>query len=255
MVLTGAENAAPAKNNDTRSKNDVADEAVRLVSADGKGRPIDIPLSKPATDGATDTDKRSNPARVDTATVIEARRYLGFSPDINTTTLTNAIKSDTTWTEALSHVNRAELSLEGNTVTEVNTLKLQMNPGDLGNMVASLKLKGDELTVEVRVDTIEAYRRLSADQDGIVKALQDQGFSIDSVTVQLNPTEKAEAGSDRDLARQDQGKQDAQRNQADGRNDNARQGAQNSWTRNDDAGISTTSDGRTDPSRAGDIYL
>jgi chemotaxis protein MotD len=254
LLLNTHENAAATVKRDdhTRGKDDSATEAVRLVSADGKGRPIDVPLAKSGTDGVTDTDKRSNATKFETATVIEARRYLGFSAETNTQTLTSAIKSDSTWTEALAHVNRAELSLEGDTVKEVNTLKLQMNPGDLGNMVASLKLKGDELTVEVRVDTIEAYRHLSNDQDGIVKALQDQGFSIDKVSVQLNATERTEANSDRDLARQDQGQKD---NQASGRNENARQGNQNSWTRDEDAGISTSADGRTDSSRAGNIYL
>jgi chemotaxis protein MotD len=251
LLLAGHENAAKGEDH-TRRKDDSATEAVRLVSADGKGRPVDISLTKSGTDGVADPDKRSNSAKFDTATVIEARRYLGFSADANTQTLTTAIKSDATWTEALSHVNRAELSLEGDTVKEVNTLKLQMNPGDLGSMVASLKLKGDELTVEVRVDTIEAYRHLSNDQDAIVKALQDQGFSIDTVSVQLNATERTEANSDRDLARQDQGQKD---NQASGRNENARQGNQDSWTRDDDAGISTSADGRTDSSRTGNLYL
>ncbi|CAN7482725.1 flagellar hook-length control protein FliK [Rhizobium sp. LjRoot254] len=254
LLLNAHENAAATTKRDDHAhgKDEPATESVRLVSADGKGRPIDVPLTKSGTDGVADTDKRSNATKFDTATVIEARRYLGFSTETNTQTLTSAIKSDTTWTEALAHVNRAELSLEGDTVKEVNTLKLQMNPGDLGNMVASLKLKGDELSVEVRVDTIEAYRHLSNDQGGIVKALQDQGFSIDKVSVQLNATERTEANSDRDLARQDQGQKD---NQASGRNENARQGNQDSWTRDEDAGISTSADSRTDSSRAGNIYL
>jgi len=257
LFQAGHENAAvAAKGNDTaHGKDDAAAEAVRLVSADGKGRPVDIPLTKTATDSVTDTDKRPNSAKFDTATVVEARRYLGFSQESNTQTLTGAIKSDPTWTEALAHVNRAGLSLEGDTVKEVNTLKLQMNPGDLGNMVASLKLKGDELTVEVRVDTIEAYRHLSADQDGIVKALQDQGFSIDKVSVQLNAPERTEASSDRDFGRQDQNQKGDQGNQPSGRNHNARQGNQNPWTRDEDVGISTAADGRIDSPRASDIYL
>src|SRR5690606_4170468 len=120
-------------------------------------------LLKSGNDAVADTDKRSNGPKFDTATVLEARRYLGFSTDTNTATLTGAIKSDATWTNALSQAGRVGLSLEGDTVREVNTLKLQMNPGDLGNMVASLKLKGDELTVEVSVETIDAYRQLSSD--------------------------------------------------------------------------------------------
>ena len=253
LLQTGHENPLAAKDSHTaRGKDDPAADAVRLVSADGKGRPVDIALAKTDKDGVTETDK---PTKFDTATVVEARRYLGFSQDSNAQTLTGAIKSDQTWTEALSQVNRAGLSLEGDTVKEVNTLKLQMNPGDLGNMVASLKLKGDELTVMVRVETIEAYRHLSADQDAIVRALQDQGFSIDKVSVQLTAPERTQADSDRDLGQQAQSQKGDQGNQPSDRNHNARQGDQTPWTRDENVGTSTAADGRIGAPRTGDIYL
>src|SRR5690606_37256166 len=135
--------------------------------------------------------------------------------DGNATALANAAKADPTWSAALGAMQRADLATLGNTVTEVNTLKLQMNPVNLGAMVASLKLKGEELTVELRVDSIEAYRHLSADHDDIGKALQDQGFSIDKVTVQLNATDRTDAGADRDAARQGQARQEGQGGQPD----------------------------------------
>jgi hypothetical protein len=237
-------------------------DAVRLVSADGRGRPVDISLPKVADEPQKDIDKPANSAKVDTATVLEARRYLGFTPDTNATALTNAAKADPSWSAALEAVQRADLAGLADTVKEVNTLKLQMNPENLGNMVASLRLKGEELTVELRVDSVEAYRQLSADHDDIVQALQDQGFSIDKVTVQLNATDRTDTGTDRDMARQGQAQaqreEQAQQREGQGgqpgRND-GRQDGRPHWTIAGETVDNAPADGRADPGRTGNIYL
>ena len=243
----------PHVQNDRAESKSSGDDVVRLVSADGRGKPVDVSLPKVTGEPVTkDADKSSTATKVETATVLEARRYLGFSPDGNATTLVNAVKADPTWTSALQAVQNADLSGLADTVKEVNTLKLQMNPENLGNMVASLKLKGDELSVDVRVDSVEAYRHLSNDQDEIVKALQDQGFSIDKVTVQLNATERTDTGADRDMARQGQARreeQDGQSNRNNGRDNN-----QSGWKSGRDGQGAASGDGG-EPGRAGNIYL
>jgi chemotaxis protein MotD len=229
------------------------DEVVRLVSADGRGRSVDVSLPKVAGEpAAKDTDKSSAATKVETATVLEARRYLGFSADSNATTLSHAVKADPTWTSALQAVQNVDLSGLADTVKEVNTLKLQMNPENLGNMVASLKLKGEELTVEVRVDSVDAYRQLSSDHDEIVKALQDQGFTIDKVTVQLNATERTDTGADRDMQRQGQAQRDEQGGQSN--RNNARDNSQPEWASGRDGQDPASGDG-AEPGRAGNIYL
>jgi chemotaxis protein MotD len=198
-------------------------------------------------------------SHLDTATVLEARRYLGFTPEPNATALATAIKADPTWTEALQATERSDLGTLGNTVTAVNTLKLQMNPENLGSMVASLRLKGEELTVELRVDSAEAYQQLSADHDDIVKALQDQGFSIDKVTVQLNATDRTDTGADRDMARQGQAQRDGQAEQRDrqdsrsGRNDG--QSGEPRWASSGALADGGAGDSRSDTGRTGNIYL
>jgi chemotaxis protein MotD len=197
-----ARSDAPAEGDDKNSG------AVRVVSADGRGRAVEINLAKVTSEQSKDLDKSSTSPRIETATVLEARRYLGFTQDTNASVLANAAKADPGWSAALRAADRLDLVTLGNTVTEVNTLKLQMNPENLGNMVASLRLKGEELTVELQVSSVEAYRHLSADQDDIVKALQDQGFTIDKVTVQLNAAERTDTGTDRDLSRQGQQRED-----------------------------------------------
>lgn len=238
---------------DAPTKGDV----VRLVSANGRGRPVDVEVPAVTGEVQKDAPKSSNTPKFETATVLEARRYLGFTPEPNATALATAIKADPTWTEALRSAQRSDLGTLGNTVTEVNTLKLQLNPENLGNMVATLKLKGEELTVELRVDTIEAYRYLSADHDDIVKGLQDQGFSIDKVTVQLNATEKTDAGADRDMGRQNQAQRDELAQQRDGQRgrDGSRPDGQPRWTPTGDVHESASGDGRTEPDRTGNLYL
>lgn len=247
--------AVDARNSrDSRTETKAAgDDVVRLVSADGRGRPVDVSLGKVAGEPVTrDAEKSSAANKVDTATVLEARRYLGFSPDSNATSLVNAVKSDPTWTSALQAVQNTDLSGLADTVKEVNTLKLQMNPENLGNMVASLKLKGEELSVEVRVDSVEAYRQLSSDHDDIVKALQDQGFTIDKVTVQLNATERTDTGADRDMARQGQAQREEQGGQSN--RNNSRSDDQPGWTSGRDGQEAASGDG-AEPGRTGNIYL
>ncbi|MGV3550696.1 flagellar hook-length control protein FliK [Rhizobium sp.] len=247
----------PAGDDDKAS--DQRADVVRV--GNGRGRSVDIDV--PAVPGTQSQDgaKSAGTPKIETATVLEARRYLGFSTDTNGGALAAAVKADPTWTSALQAAQRADLGTLANTVTEVNTLKLELNPGDLGTMVASLKLKGEELTVELRVNSAEAYRSLTADHDDIVKSLQDQGFSIDKVTVQLNATEKTDTGADRDLARQQQrdGQGDGRTSQREGqggqpgRDDGAR--GQPRWTSSGAPVDVGTGDGRSEPGRTGNLYL
>ena len=66
----------------------------------------------------------------------------------------------------------------------LHTLKLQLNPVSLGAVTAVLKLSGDDLSVEIKVQTAEAYRQIKQDNESIVKALRGQGFGVEQITVQ-----------------------------------------------------------------------
>ena len=206
------ENATHHSESAADDKADGVADTIRLVSADGKGRAVDVSLSAKAGEAVSE-DSNASQGKVDFVTVLEQRRYLGFSSESNASALTNAIKSDTSWAQAIRNA-----SLDGSaTASEVNTLKLQLNPDHLGSMTASLRLKGDELSVDLRVETIEAYRQLSSDHDSIVKSLRDQGFAVDQVTVQLSPATKMDSGSNADS------QTDGRQNNFDNQGDNARQ--------------------------------
>lgn len=72
----------------------------------------------------------------------------------------------------------------------LSTLKIQLNPGELGVVTAVMKLVGDDLQVQLRVSNIEAYRLLSEDSSAIVKALRGQGFGIEQINVHLTAADK-----------------------------------------------------------------
>ena len=68
--------------------------------------------------------------------------------------------------------------------TAAHVLKIQLRPVELGTVTASLRLAGDQLSVEIQVENAEAYHRLSADRDTINTALRGLGFDVDRITIQ-----------------------------------------------------------------------
>lgn len=84
----------------------------------------------------------------------------------------------------------ANADLHLNRPQTLHTLKIQLNPLELGQVTAVMRLTGEELSVELRVETPEAYRQLSSDSESIVRSLRAQGYGVDQVTVM-------QAGSDR----------------------------------------------------------
>ncbi len=69
----------------------------------------------------------------------------------------------------------------------LHTLKLQLNPLSLGSVTAVLKLSGEELSVDIKVETIEAYRQLTDDNKAILKSLRSQGYGVEQITIQHVP--------------------------------------------------------------------
>lgn len=66
---------------------------------------------------------------------------------------------------------------------QAHMLRIELHPAELGMVVANLRMTGDQLSVELRPETAEAYRRLSQDSDTIAKSLKNLGLDVDSVTV------------------------------------------------------------------------
>ncbi|MDX8530397.1 flagellar hook-length control protein FliK [Mesorhizobium sp. VK25A] len=73
-----------------------------------------------------------------------------------------------------------------------HVLKIELHPSELGSVTASLRLSGEQLSIEMKPETHEAYRRLTADSDAIVKSMRSLGFDVDKVTI-LQPSIAAHA--------------------------------------------------------------
>jgi len=109
--------------------------------------------------------------------------------------LANLISADPGW-KAAAAPSFQPLTAQPN-LASAHTLKLQLHPAELGMVTANLRFSGEHLTVELRVENGEAYRRLSADSETIVKSLRSMGLNIDQVTIQQpQSSATAQGGAD-----------------------------------------------------------
>ncbi|WEX08320.1 flagellar hook-length control protein FliK [Chelativorans sp. AA-79] len=69
----------------------------------------------------------------------------------------------------------------------LHTLKLQLQPVELGTVTARLSLSGDQLLVELQVETAEARHKLQADGDAMREALRTLGYDVDRIVIQQAP--------------------------------------------------------------------
>lgn len=65
----------------------------------------------------------------------------------------------------------------------VRSLSIALQPAALGSVTANLHLSGQQLRIDVEVQTEEAHQRLSNDADDIVKSLRSLGFDVSHVTI------------------------------------------------------------------------
>jgi chemotaxis protein MotD len=188
-VLLDAALAEDALNKTILEKSVAADEtekrSFRLVSAQG-GRSLDMTIGTDQNGKAT-VDTSTKTSGAETVTVLDSRRFLGFTQSTNGAALTSTISGDAEWQRAMqSGATLQNEQARSGTSNVVNTLKLQMTPIDLGTVTATLRLVGEELSVHLTVETRAAHQQLSDDSSGILGALRAQGFSVDQVTVTMS---------------------------------------------------------------------
>lgn len=186
-------------------QSETSDRTFRVVRADGKGEPMI--LQSDATAGVEDSGET---ATVDTVTVLDARRFIAPASTTNGASITAAMLGDSEWVSAMTPgselANAATQSSQGKVV---NTLKLQMSPIELGSVTATLRLSGEELSVQLTVDNPAALRQLSNDSSDILKSLRAQGLTVDHVQVnmQVASTDRSADSGQNNLASQQQGQQ------------------------------------------------
>jgi chemotaxis protein MotD len=226
----------------------------RISRADGRGESMDVHIGADQA-GPKDGSKKAD---VENVSVIDSRRYIGLAQNTNSAAVTAALSGDSEWARAMEPSsalsNAAEWTSTGKVV---NTLKIQMNPIDLGLVTATMRLSGDALNVDLKVETGAAYRQLKEDHGKILEALRSQGYTIDNVTISMAPVERPDAGNQagsqgsqqQSLAQQGQGGEARERhNQAAQRTDGGFNGA-------GETGVEDAPAGSAGGSRAGGVYL
>ncbi|OAP41052.1 chemotaxis protein MotD [Sinorhizobium glycinis] len=180
--------AAAGDGSRTEQQGDAAsDRLFRFARADGKGQAVSMTVSADGEATAVENSRSSANAKAETVTVLEARRYLGVAMNTNSASVAGAIAGDGGWAQALqSSAASAQTEASSQAGKTLNTLKIQMHPIELGTVTATLRLKDDELQVDLKVETGEAFRQLRDDQSEMVKALRAQGFAVDQVNVVFN---------------------------------------------------------------------
>ncbi|MGV1759420.1 flagellar hook-length control protein FliK [Rhizobium sp. A22-96] len=236
-------------------------QTFRLTRADGRSGALDMSISKKGDDAAE--VKVDAPASGDlpAVTVLDSRRYLGLAA--NSALVAGSLAGDREWSAAMQPgsalSNAANLSSTGKVV---NTLKIQLNPDNLGNVTATMRLSGDQLSVDLKVQTGEAYRQLHADQSHMVDALRAQGYQVDSITVTMASNADQQSDSGRQSG-SNQSQQQSLLNQGQGgdarpkgQNYSGQQANGNNGNRSSaERGAEDGAAGNTQRSRSGAVYL
>lgn len=118
-----------------------------------------------------------------------------LAPPRAATTVTNLAVAIVADVDPTLKPTPADPSASTGVSSQTHMLKIQLNPIELGMVTATLRMAGDQLTVELTTEKIEAYERLNNDSDAIVKSLRGLGLQVDQVTVQ--PPQVATTGASR----------------------------------------------------------
>ena len=151
-------------------------------AASAQNPAVPDPTVAPSGDGEAKTDAAPERAAPKVTVLSQQTTIAPALQSQTSAALIESLATDALFAEA---VDRAALAMRHAEAAPAPThsLKLQLHPAELGMVTASLRLSGGQLAVELQVDNAEAYHRLAADGDAIVKALQGLGYEIDRVTV------------------------------------------------------------------------
>jgi chemotaxis protein MotD len=225
------------------------DGATPLLPADQTASDVSAPESKrsapstKAVDGAhsaaTSTFAKQAPSagRVDIAAEQSFPAPAQSPMNQTTSALIDALASDNGLRQVVSTPSTTAQTA-GSVAVPTHMLKIELHPAELGMVTASLRLAGEQLSIELKPETHEAYRRLATDSDAIVKSLRGLGFDVDKVTI-LQPSIAVNAPARSDAVNSQampQGRDQSAFQPGNSSGNNAGSGGQQSGrNRNDDA--------------------
>lgn len=183
-----------------RAKPAEAKEALRALGLDGQApqgkaadaksrvdqRETELPARTVAAASRQPEEKLENSPR--NVEVLESRRFVAAPPlGGNAQMLARSLMDAGDAALAAARAGPAQTSAvlgQQQSAHSLHTLKLQLNPASLGSVTAVLKLSGEELQVDIKVETAQAYRQLSDDNQGLLKALRSQGYGVEQINIQ-----------------------------------------------------------------------
>jgi chemotaxis protein MotD len=158
------------------------------------------------------------------------------APSVLSTTATGlvaAIEAEGTWRTAAQDPANSAAPRGTSAPGGVNTLRIQLQPVELGMVTARLVASGSQLSIEIQVESNDARQRLANDSEVIVKALRAIGYDIDKVTIQQGPQNGQSAAQQGASGRNDQMQPDQQGDRnARGRSDQGSAGRDGGGARN-----------------------
>ena len=243
------------------SNSDQATKTFSLERVSGKAQIQDLAGARAAADAQQLEIKSTAADSVGTVNVLESRRFVGLADGSNSALVANALTGNKDWAAAM----QPSAALTGASATTsaskvMNSLKIQMNPENLGIVTATMRLSGEQLSVDLKVHTAEAYRQLSNDQSAMIDSLRQQGYTVDRVTVTYSSSDTS--GNNNQPSAQGQQQQQSGASQGQGSDAQARK--QNSGRQaGDQDGVWSTGNLATDDiaagsaqrARAGGVYL
>lgn len=158
------------------------------------------------------------------------------APPVLSTTATGlvaAIEAEGTWRTAAQDPANSAAPRGTSAPGGVNTLRIQLQPVELGMVTARLVASGSQLSIEIQVESNDARQRLANDSEVIVKALRAIGYDIDKVTIQQGPQNSQSSAQQGASGRNDQMQPDQQADRnARGRGDQGAAGRDGGGARN-----------------------
>ncbi|MBZ5760396.1 MULTISPECIES: flagellar hook-length control protein FliK [unclassified Rhizobium] len=228
--------------------------------ASGKVQSLDLSASRNADDTPQLDIKSASGDTGATVTVLDSRRFVGLADGSNSALVANSLTGNKDWAAAM----QPNAALTGASATTsaskvMNTLKIQMNPDNLGIVTATMRLSGEQLSVDLKVHSAEAYRQLSNDQSAMIDSLRQQGYSVDRMTVTYTAPDTSSNNQQSPQGQQQQQPGTSQGQGSDGqarRQNSGRQaGDQDGISRAGNVGTDDSVAGSAQRARAGGVYL
>jgi chemotaxis protein MotD len=131
-------------------------------------------------------DDASSDIETPVVSVTDSRRFVGLAPSSNAVSLATAFGKDPDWSAAMDpSAKLSNEALYASTGKVVNTLKIELNPNDLGHVTATMRMVGEELNIHLTVENSKAYKQLMSDGSSMLDSLKAHGYSVDQITVSI----------------------------------------------------------------------